>query len=145
MKKYLFIIALCTFSFSVRAQNGVPDTLAYLQQIVANKAQYIGQPFSVLQNVLAISIKNFTPSASSGGHNRIMEESASFSFLPITNTDDGYLAYPCLNIFWQVPYKNISSSMQLWNANGIGNLGLFSPAVSSHYSNYIIREIYVYQ
>lgn len=30
----------------IKAQTGVPDTLVYLQTIVANKTQYIGQPFS---------------------------------------------------------------------------------------------------
>ena len=43
------------------AQAGVPDTLAYLNQIKANKAYYIGKPFSVLLDSLRPSIIFFSP------------------------------------------------------------------------------------
>ena len=60
MKKIILIILIITVAKNVSAQlNGVPDTLAYLQTIVANKAQYIGQPFSTLIDNLQIQIKHF--------------------------------------------------------------------------------------
>ena len=54
MKK-TFIILILIITIPVKdtyAQNGEPDTLAYLQTIVDNKSNYIGQPFSALMNDL---------------------------------------------------------------------------------------------
>ena len=62
MKKFflILVVVITTFTKDVKAQTyGVPDTLAYLLSIVSNKAQYIGQPFSVLKNNLQIQIKYF--------------------------------------------------------------------------------------
>ena len=62
MKKILVIMLLfIAFAKESKAQTyGVPDTLAYLQNIVASKAQYIGQPFTVLLNDLQIQVKFFS-------------------------------------------------------------------------------------
>ncbi len=58
MKKILSIISIVLVK-NTSAQSGVPDTLAYLQNIVTNKAQYLGQPFSVLYNAFQIQVKYF--------------------------------------------------------------------------------------
>ena len=60
MKK-IVIIMICFFlmkSNYTKAQ--VTDTLAYLQQIVANKSNYVGKSLSNLENTLLIKIKKFT-------------------------------------------------------------------------------------
>ncbi len=59
MKNILIILffVLTGFIKNVNAQTtGVPDTLAYLQSIAANKSQYIGQPFSKLMDRLTLPI-----------------------------------------------------------------------------------------
>ena len=55
MKKiiFIFLITISVFAGDTKAQ-AVPDTLAYLQTIINNKAAYIGQPFSVLKDSLQI-------------------------------------------------------------------------------------------
>ncbi|MBK8710825.1 MAG: hypothetical protein IPL97_02910 [Niastella sp.] len=62
MKKIVLILAIImAITKNVEAQTyGVPDTLAYLQTIIANKANFIGQPFSTLLNDLQIQV-NFFP------------------------------------------------------------------------------------
>lgn len=81
MKKIILIILIITVAKNVSAQlNGVPDTLAYLQTIVANKAQYIGQPFSTLIDNLQIQIKHFIPFASIS-YDKTKETSTSFFIL----------------------------------------------------------------
>ena len=57
MKNILIILIVLTGSLKqLNAQTGVHDTLAYLQTIVANKSQYIGQPFSKLMDRLTLPI-----------------------------------------------------------------------------------------
>ncbi len=51
----ILLFVLTAFAKDAKSQtSGVPDTLAYLQSIVANKTQFIGQPFSVLKSSLNI-------------------------------------------------------------------------------------------
>jgi len=137
----LIIAALCiTFSKQVNAQtnSGVPDTLAYLQTIVANKAHYVGKPFSVLMDSLKIQIKFFTPFASLP-YNKKKETSTSFSFYLSQTSDDFYLTYPKLEIYWQTPL-NAQQSDVLWESN---NGGGWSAAVAALYSTAIIADIKV--
>lgn len=101
MKKIIFIslITISVFAEDTKAQ-AVPDTLAYLQTIVNNKAAYIGQPFSVLMDSLQIQIKYF--SRFPGLPNDMTKEtSTSFSFYNPVSMDDFYLIYPVLRISWQ--------------------------------------------
>jgi len=93
---------------NINAQTGVPDTLAYLQNIVANKAQYIGQPFSILKNSLQIQVKFFFPFASLP-YDKTKETSTQFSFYFPQNADEMYLTYPSLRISWQ-QYLNANQS-----------------------------------
>lgn len=55
-KKLIILIVLITSLKQLNAQTGVPDTLAYLQSIAANKSQFIGQPFSKLIDRLTLPI-----------------------------------------------------------------------------------------
>ncbi len=141
MKK-LFLILVLIIAISAKdtkAQNGVPDTLAYLQTIVDNKSNYIGQPFSVLLDSLQIQIKFFSPFASIP-HDKTKETSTSFSFyLPQDGFDDFYLTYPKLKVSWQIPL-NATQSDALWGAN---NGGGWSAAVNNFYKNAIIKDIQI--
>ena len=85
----------------IKAQTyGVPDTLSYLQSIVANKAQFTGQPFSVLLDSLKIQIKFFSPFGAIP-HDKNKETSTSFAFYFPQTEDEMYLTYPKLRISWQ--------------------------------------------
>ncbi|MBS1626939.1 MAG: hypothetical protein JSR09_07600 [Bacteroidetes bacterium] len=110
MKKIFFIslIIMLANTKNINAQTGVPDTLAYLQNIVANKAQYIGQPFSILKNSLQIQVKFFFPFASLP-YDKTKETSTQFSFYFPQNADEMYLTYPSLRISWQ-QYLNANQS-----------------------------------
>ena len=101
MKKILVIICitLLVFEKNTNAQSGVPDTLAYLQSIVANKAIYIGQPFSVLHRNLQVQIKFFQPFAAIH-HDKTKETSTSFAFYFPSNADELYLTFPKLEMYW---------------------------------------------
>ena len=60
MKKVLLILVLFFACKNTTAiAQGVPDTLQYLNTIVQNKSQYIGQPFSKLLADLKIEIIYF--------------------------------------------------------------------------------------
>jgi hypothetical protein len=124
-----FIILLCgilVFAQEIHSQNTrLPDTLAYLQTIVANKAQYIGQPFSFLKNSLQIEIKYFSP-FSGKRHKKDKETSTSFAFYIPTSQFNHYLSYPRLRVFWN-PYLNATQSNQLWEINN----GLWGQSIES--------------
>ena len=92
MKSIIILALALTFTTrsSLKAQTGVPDTLAYLQTIVQNKAQYIGQPFSKLMDSLQIQIKLSFPVAELP-YDRFKETSTSFSFLTKCVCDQEFL------------------------------------------------------
>jgi hypothetical protein len=129
MKKILLIL-LVIIATSTKAQTGVPDTLAYLQYIVANKSKFIGKPFSVLQDSLKIKIKFFSPRANIP-HKRNWETSTSFSFYFTYSIEDHYLSYPRLRVYWQ-PHLNMTESNSLFNtlngAWGPSIIALYAPA-----------------
>ncbi len=137
MKRILIIacVVLLGFVRNAEAQTGVPDTLAYLQSIIANKANYIGQPFSVLQNNLQIQIKYFQPFAGIH-HDKNKETSTSFAFYFPGNADEIYLTFPKLEIYWQ-PYLNAVQSRGIAQ----GNRGIWSSAAQAFYANGIIADI----
>jgi hypothetical protein len=138
MKKPLIVLLLTitVCSKNSKAQNAeTPDTLAYLQTIVANKNFYIGKPFSVLIDSLKIEIKFFSPFASI--HYAITKEtSTSFSFYLPQSADDHYLSYPRLEVYW-LPYLNAKQSSTLFDTYD----GRWAPDVISHYGTGIISDI----
>jgi hypothetical protein len=139
MKKILiitFLILAISRTKGNAQTTGVSDTLAYLQTIVANKAQYIGRPFSELQSNLQIEIKFFSP-FSAKRHRMNKETSTSFAFYFPLNAEQIYLTYPCLEIVWQT-YLDANQSRQLYTQfNGGG----WNPTMSSFYSSGIIADI----
>jgi hypothetical protein len=136
MKK---IITIMIFSIAVSVKGNAQtasDTLTYLQSIVINKAQYIGQPFSILMNNLQLQIKFFSPFAAIHSK-RFKETSTSFAFYFPQNADEIYLTYPCLKIYWQ-PYLNGQQSDIIWENN---NGGGWNSAAATFYSTAIISDI----
>ncbi|MFN0082047.1 MAG: hypothetical protein ACKVOM_05975 [Ferruginibacter sp.] len=142
MKKILFIILVL---FSVFIKNsysqttGVPDTLDYLQTIVANKSQYIGQPFSSLLNNLQIQIKLFQPFAAIH-YDKNKETSTSFAFYFPSNADALYLTFPKLEIYW-LPYLNKDLSNIIRQNNN--NRGQWNSEAILLYSTGIIADIQI--
>lgn len=118
--------------------NGVPDTLTYLQTIIANKSQYIGQPFSVLMDSLKIQIKFFSPVANIH-YDKSKETATRFSFFYPQTANDMYLTYPVLRISWQ-PYLNAAQSSILYTQFDGG--GWATPVVN-FYANGIIKDIQI--
>lgn len=138
MKKIFLILFITTLTKNLKAQTGVPDTLAYLQSIVVNKSQYIGQPFSVLYNNLQIQVKYFSP-FSAIHYDKNKETSTSFSFyFPQNGLDDFYLTYPKLEIYWQ-PYLSAIQSESIWGNSG----GQWNTSAYNFYKNAIIADIKV--
>ncbi len=140
MKKILIILVIVIANTkNIDAQTyGVPDTLTYLQNIVANKTQFIGHSFSTLYNSLQIQIKFFSPFASIA-HDMTKETSTSFSFYFPQSEDEMYLSYPKLRISWQ-PYLDIGQSLILYKNN---NGGGWSITVANFYANAIIADIQI--
>ncbi|HWC55198.1 MAG TPA: hypothetical protein VG676_16550 [Chitinophagaceae bacterium] len=140
MKRVFFIsvVVLVMGTKNSDAQTGVPDTLTYLQTIVANKANYIGQPFSTLLDTLQIQVKFFSPFAAIH-YDKNKETSTSFAFYFPQTEDEMYLTYPCLEIYWQT-YLNMNQSLSLYNFN---NGGGWTTAVYNFYKNAIIKDIKV--
>ena len=139
MKKIFVILLIITvvFAKNTNAQTGVPDTLVYLQTIVANKTNYIGQPLSTLLNNLQIQIKYFSPFPSLP-YDMTKETSTQFSFYFPQNEDEIYLTYPSLRISWQ-PYLDAAQSDILFGNTGGG----WTTAVYDFYKNAIIADIQI--
>ena len=139
MKKIFLILLITLLTKNINAQTGVPDTLAYLNTIVADKANYIGQPFSVLFNSLQIQTKYFHP-IRAVVYNKNKETSTSFAFYyPQDGLDDMYLTYPCLNVYWQTPL-DATQSDSIWENN---NGGGWNTTAYNFYKNAIISDIKV--
>jgi len=140
--KKIILIIIVFFAAIIKnadAQSScVPDTLGYLQSIVANKSKYIGKQFSVLMKSLQIQIKFFSPVASIN-YNKNLETSTLFSFYFPKNSEEIYLTYPSLEIYWK-PYLNAVQSELLYSqCQSVG----WSPAVAAFYENALISDIKV--
>jgi len=110
----------------------VPDTSAYIQQIIANKNNYIGKPFSTLSKDLQIQIKYFNPFASFDFRK---ETATLFQFIkPVTMAD---FSEPIMDIEWS-PYLNMKVSDSLWDKNDGGG---WTSEVAAFYSTGIIKDI----
>ncbi|MCB0714489.1 MAG: hypothetical protein R2796_06600 [Chitinophagaceae bacterium] len=136
MKKITLIFVIVSTLFIQETKAQVTDTLAYLQNIVANKAQYVGQPFSVLYNNLQIQIKFFSPVAAIH-YDKNKETSTSVAFYFPQTAEDMYLTYPCLRIYWQ-PYLNAVQSSILYSQYDGGE---WNATIYNFYKNGIILDI----
>jgi hypothetical protein len=139
MKKIIIMLLVIATTNSLKAQtSGVPDTLAYLQSIVANKAQFVGQPFSTLMDSLQIQIKFYFPFASLP-YDKAKETSTSFAFYFPPTAEEVYLTYPHLEIYWQLPPDAEQSRTLRSQYRSIG----WNLQIANHYSSKIIADIKV--
>jgi hypothetical protein len=142
MKKIIaiLIIILCSGNMAFAAGTIKPktDTLAYLKSIVANKANYVGRPFSALLTDLQIQIKYFCPI---GGlsQDKSKETHSMFSFYFPQSVEEIYLSYPYLSITWS-PYLNADISHGLYKKYDGGG---WQQEVIDFYSSAIIADIIV--
>lgn len=133
-----FILNVVICSGNIKAQ--VPDTLAYMQQVVNNKAQFVGKPFSVLMDSLKIYLKFFTPGRTEP-FNKNKEVSTFFSFVFPETAEDMYLAYPMLYINWQTSLNAVQID-ELYRQNDGGG---WSPQVSAFFANAIVSDIRIFE
>jgi hypothetical protein len=147
--KLIIILFLCTLLLSIekiKAQTyptPITDTANYLRYIVANKQQFIGQPFSTLYNFLQISPKMFTPRAGIH-HNSYAETSITLSFKFVATAEELSTTYPHLKIAWQPPYLNREEGLDmkfLYQRQGVG----WNTVIYNRYQNIIIKDIYILQ
>jgi hypothetical protein len=141
MKRILaiLIIAVAISGKKAVAQNyGVPDTVAYLQSIVANKALFIGKPFSILRDSLKIEIRKFNP-ISEISYDTRKETSTAFSFYFPQTVNDFNLSFPKLIVSW-VPYLDANRSRINYNTS---NGGGWSTAIADYYKTGIVSDIRV--
>jgi len=143
MKKLLILFFLTTLlsinkSFSQSYQTHVSDTLNYLHYIVANKQQFIGQPFSVLKDSLKINIKYFSPFGAYH-YDQSKETDTRIAFNYIENLEDFYLTYPSLNITWVQPLDLVLAHQirQSFRTSGTA----WGTRAYQHYATAIIKDI----
>ena len=134
MKKVLIIIISVFILHSTCLKAQVTDTAVYIQQILLNKNNYIGKPFSVLEKDLKIKIKQFNPYADIHW-DQTKETSTFMGFIKPVKMED--FSFPGLLIYWQ-PYLDYKKSDSLWDRNDGGN---WTPEVSSFYSAGVISDI----
>jgi len=143
MKKIYFIciyLVIC-FANNAKAQSSpVTDTLNYLNTIIANKASYVGKPFSILMNDLQIQIKYFFP-FSNLHHDQTKETSTEFSFYFPPTAEEIHLTYPSLEIFWQTHLDATKTRALYTQYRALG----WAPEVATFYSSGIIKDIRIVQ
>jgi hypothetical protein len=146
MRKIALIVSIvcCSIkSFCQSYPTPITDTASYLRYIVANKHQFIGQPFSTLYNFLQISPKMFTPHADLH-HNYYAETRITLSFKFVSTAEELSTTYPHLGIVWQPPYLNRQEGLDmkfLYQRQGVG----WNTVIYNRYQNIIIKDIYILQ
>ncbi len=137
MNKFIIISLLFSLSKNVKAQSyGVTDTLLYLNNIVANKSHFIGQPFSRLKDSLQLQVKYFSPNSAKVSNTK-KETSTHFAFYYPQTASEMYLTYPHLIVYWET-CPNADQSRAIYNStNG------WSTTSEAFYSNYIIKDLQI--
>ncbi|MGO4708112.1 hypothetical protein AB4Y90_03125 [Chryseobacterium sp. 2TAF14] len=135
MRNLLKIALLFAFLFSIQSKAQL-DTLNYLKQFEANKANYIGKPFSkLLQDMTQIQPKTVW---SLPLRNKIsMVRNTSFKFCEM---DYSFYNTITLTIIWQtdIPYNETKNL-------GVQNQYYFTNDEKIFYGSRIIRDIKVYR
>ncbi|MGO4708111.1 hypothetical protein AB4Y90_03120 [Chryseobacterium sp. 2TAF14] len=135
MKNILKIALLFAFLFSIQSKAQL-DTLNYLKQFEANKANYIGQPFSkLLQDMTQIQPKTVWCLPI---RNKIsMVRYSDFSFCEM---DYSFHNTITLSIEWQtdIPYNETKNL-------GVQNQYYFTNDEKIFYGSRIIKDIKVYR
>lgn len=135
MKNIIKFLALLLITFSCKA-NAQLDTLNYLKQFEANKAQYINQPFSKLLNEMT----QLQPTSHWGDtplKNRSTVHATRFLFCNMNYIGNRVVV---LRIIWQdyIPYSQVE---YLQNKNNF----FFTNEEKAFYGNKIVKDIMVYK
>jgi hypothetical protein len=134
----LIIPILAMHKSRIKNPSGVitsrPD---YLQNIIGNKSQFTGRPFSAFMESLRVAIRYFYPYAGMP-YNGGKETSTLFAFYFPENATQLEMIYPCLEVCWE-PFLNASHSLDLYNNTG----GKWSQNASSFYEKGTISDILV--
>jgi hypothetical protein len=141
MKKVALIIAIvcCSAkSFCQSYPTPVTDTLGYLRHLVANKQQFIGQPFSVLNDSLKIQIKYFSPFGAYH-HDQSKETDSEFGFNNSIDIADFYLTYPRIRIYWQQPLGLYQAIQLTYLYNG--SMVAWGTRAYQHYANAVVKDV----
>ena len=145
MKKLvMFLVVAFIFIFnknaSAQTDSTMSDTIAYIQQIVANKEKYIGKSFSVLAKDLKLPVMS---SCGAIGKYLNREESTVFFFRKIVTFPDIWIPSHGLSIYWQPPYNDLFLPLRLspsgnWNdkTDSLYNSGKYIIADIDEYGKY---------
>jgi len=136
MKNLIKLIAIALLLFCIKMSAQL-DTLNYLKQFEANKAYYIGQPFSKLLSDMT-QIQPKTAWSQPIFKKKSMVQDTSFNFCNKNQTFNNNVIY--LDITWQneIPYsetKSLSNQNQYYFTNNEKNF----------YGSKIIKDIKVYR
>ena len=119
------------------AQAGVSDTLAYVNQIKANKSQYIGKPFSVLLADLQAGIKFFTPRSGMSAYKNKETSTGFYFIIPEYMEDFGSYNF---EIKWATPLDRAVTD-QIYGSGQYA--GQWRPEPAQYYGTGIIADIVV--
>lgn len=130
----LAIVFILLFSFQSKAQL---DTLNYLKQFEANKANYIGQPFSKLLDDMT-QIQPKTVWSQSIFNNKNILRNTRFKFCNMNKTFNGNVIN--LDITWQIDIpRNETKALSTQNEY------YFTNEEKNFYGNKIVKDIIVYR
>lgn len=130
--KILFFVLLCV-SLKISAQL---DTLNYLKQFEANKAQYINQPLSKLLN----DMTQIQPISVWEGSNHKNMNLIPFSRFRFCEMDESFSDNIILSITWMTPLHR-SETEYYENKNGF----FFTNDERNYYGSKIVKDIKVYR
>lgn len=134
MKSYFkILIIILLFLNGTICQAQVSDTLAYVKSFEANKANYIGQPFSKLLN----DMTQLQPKSIWSDINRINTYNSMFKFNDMEDSFD--VGTVNMIIFWHMPIP-VSETEYYEKKNDF----YFTTDERSFYGNKIVKDIYVY-
>ena len=115
----------------------LPDTTAYLENIVKNKAQYIGKPFSALEKDLKIRIIGYTPIEETPMD--ISKEGSTVLIFGNPNKKTNFSEYFLFVIFWKEPLNMNEVDTYYKKYHNYD----WTDEIEEHYKNGIIRNIEV--
>ncbi|MGC4232217.1 MAG: hypothetical protein QM594_04495 [Niabella sp.] len=135
MLKQFFIVFGVLMAGYTTCQAQVPDTIAYLKSIEAEKSKYIGKTFDQMEKDLKIQIVYFGPLAMI--HNNISKETSTrFYFIVPEYGDDFKSNY--IEVYWD-PYLDADKSRDIFrDAPDDSN---WTAAAKAFYSKGVIKNI----
>ena len=138
MKKcWLSIVVLMLVYCSGKLFGQVPDTTAYLENIVKNKAQYIGKPFSTLEKDLKIRIIGYNPLTQTPMD--ISKEGSTVLIFGNLNKNTNFSEYFLFVIYWKSPLNMNETRAYFEKYHNYD----WKDEIEEHYKNGIIRNIEV--